>query len=54
MFKEKKMRQIIEQHLRNVDSLLQKAKENNLVYAEIYFASQKVALEYLIRDLDKL
>lgn len=43
MFEEKKMRQIIERHLRNVDSLLQKAKENNLVY-----------LEYLIRDLDKL
>ena len=54
MSKEKKMRQIIEQHLRNVDSLLQKAKENNLVYAETYFESQKVALEYLIRDLDKL
>lgn len=54
MSKEKEMRQIIERHLRNVDYLLQKAKENNLVYAETYFSAQKVALEYLIRDLDKL
>ena len=54
MFKDKKMRKIVEQHLRQIDTLLAHAKENNLNEAASNYISQKLALEYVLRDFDKL
>ena len=54
MFKDKKMRKIVEQHLRQIDTLLAHAKEDNLNEAASNYASQKLALEYVLRDFDKL
>ena len=48
------MRKIVEQHLRQIDTLLAYAKEDNLNEAESNYASQKLALEYVLRDFDKL
>ena len=54
MFKDKKMRKIVEQHLRQIDTLLAHAEEDNLNEAASNYTSQKLALEYVLRDFDKL
>ena len=44
MFKAKKMRQIVEAHLRQVNTRLKHAVENNLKKAEQNYISKKLAL----------
>lgn len=54
MFKDKKMRKIVEAHLRQVNTLLNLAKKGNLSDAIANYTSQKIALEYVLRDFDKI
>lgn len=54
MFKDKKMRKIVEQHLNQINTLLAHAKKNDLNEAVSNYTSQKLALEYVLRDFDKL
>ena len=54
MFKEKKMREVVESHLREVNILLEHAKKEKLTEAINNYTSQKLALEYILRDFDKI
>lgn len=54
MFKDKKMRLIVEQHLKQINILLANAKENNLTESISNYTSQKLALEHVLRDFDKI
>lgn len=54
MFKSKKMRRIVELHLENINVLLAHAKEHNLTEAASNYTSQKLALEYVLREFDAL
>ena len=54
MFKDKKMREVVEYHLRLVNILLEDAKKENLTEAINNYTSQKLALEYVLRDFDNL
>ena len=54
MFKEKKMRKIVEAHLHQINDLLAFAKENDCKSAIENYTSQKLALEYVLRDFEKI
>lgn len=54
MFKEKKMRKIVEAHLELINELLAHAKEHDLKEAVENYTSQKLALEYVLRDFDRI
>ena len=54
MFKDKKMRKVVEWHLLQVNILLEDAKKENLTEAINNYTSQKLALEYVLRDFDNL
>ena len=54
MFKDKKMRKVVEWHLLQVNILLEDAKKENLTEAINNYISQKLALEYVLRDFDKI
>ena len=54
MFKDKKMREVVELHLREVNILLEHAKKEKLTEAINNYTSQKLALEYILRDFDKI
>ena len=54
MFKEKKMREVVEAHLHQVNTLLEHAKKEKLTEAIKNYTSQKLALEYVLRDFDKI
>lgn len=54
LFKAKIQREIVEAHLRQINDLLLYAKNNNLKEAEQNYISQKLALEYILRDFDKV
>ena len=54
MFKDKKMRKVVEWHLRQVNILLEHAKKEKLTVAINNYTSQKLALEYVLRDFDNL
>ena len=54
MFKDKKMREVVETHLRQVNILLEHAKKEKLTEAINNYTSQKLALEYILRDFDKI
>ena len=54
MFKDKKMRKVVEWHLCQVNILLEHAKKEKLTEAINNYTSQKLALEYVLRDFDKI
>lgn len=54
MTKDKKMRIIVENHLEQINTLLAHAKEHNLTESISNYTSQKIALEYVLRDFDKI
>ena len=54
MFKDKKMRKVVECHLRQVNILLEHSKKEKLTQAINNYTSQKLALEYILRDFDKI
>lgn len=59
MFKEKKMRKLVEDHLHQVLDLLDHAKKDDdgsEVSKEIIgnYISQKLALEYVLRDFERM
>lgn len=54
MFKDKKMRKVVEWHLRQANILLEHAKKEKLTEAINNYTSQKLALEYVLRDFDKI
>ena len=54
MFKDKKMREVVEVHLHQVNTLLEHAKKEKLTEAINNYTSQKLALEYVLRDFDKI
>ena len=54
MFKSKKMREIVEAHLSQFETLLKHAEEYKLEEAKQNYISQKLALEYVLRDFDKI
>lgn len=54
MFKSKKMREIVEAHLRQIETLLKHAEEHGLEEAKQNYISQKLALEYVLRDFDQI
>lgn len=54
MFKDKKMRKIVEAHLHQVNTLLDHSKENDLPIGIANYTSQKLALEYVLRDFDNI
>ena len=54
MFKDKKMRKVVEWHLLQVNILLEDDKKENLTEAINNYTSQKLALEYVLRDFDNL
>ena len=54
MLKSNKMRGIVEAHLRQVNTLLKHADENDLTEAKQNYISQKLALEYVLREFDKI
>ena len=54
MFKDKKMREVVEYHLRMVNILLEDAKKEKLTEAINNYTSQKIALEEILRDFDKI
>ena len=54
MFKDKKMREVVEAHLHQVNALLEHAKKEKLTEAINNYTSQKLALEYILRDFDKI
>ena len=54
MFKDKKMRKVVECHLRMVNILLEDAKKEKLTEAINNYTSQKIALEEILRDFDKI
>lgn len=54
MFKAKKMRRIAEAHLEQINILLEHSKNEHLPEAIANYTSQKLALEYVLRDFDKL
>ena len=54
MFKDKKTREVVESHLREVNILLEHAKKEKLTEAINNYTSQKLALEYILRDFDKI
>lgn len=59
MFKEKKMRKLVENHLHQVLDLLDHAKKHDdgsEVSKEIIgnYISQKLALEYVLRDFERI
>ena len=54
MFKDKKMREVVETHLHRVNILLEHAKKEKLTGAINNYTSQKLALEYVLRDFDKI
>ena len=54
MFQAKKQREIVEAHLCQINNLLAHAKENDLKEAEQNYISQKLAIEYILRDFDKV
>ena len=54
MFKEKKMREVVKAHLRQVNTLLEHAKKEKLTGAINNYTSQKLALECVLLDFDKI
>lgn len=54
MFKDKKMRCIVEHQLWLINTLLDHAKKENLPEAIQNYTSQKVCLEQLLHDFDKI
>ena len=54
MFKEKKMREVVEAHLHQVNTILKKKKKEKLTEAINNYTSQKLALEYVLLDFDKI
>ena len=54
MFKDKKMRKVVESHLHRVNILLEHAKKEKLTEAINNYTSQKLTLEYVLRDFDKI
>ena len=54
MFKDKKMRKIVEAHLHHINMLLDFANKNNLTEAINNYTSQKLSLEYVLRDFDNI
>ena len=54
MFKDKKMRKVVESHLREVNILLEHAKKEKLTKAISNYTSQKLAFDYILRDFDKI
>lgn len=52
--KSKKMRKIVEAHLHQVNTLLEHARKENLTIAIDNYTSQKLALEYVLREFDIL
>lgn len=54
MLKEKKMRKVVEAHLYQVNTLLEHAKKEKLTEAINNYISQKLALEHVLRDFDKI
>ena len=54
MFKEKKMREVVEAHLHRINTLLEHSKKEKLTEAINNYTSQKLALEYVLRDFDKI
>lgn len=54
MRKSKIMRLIVEEHLNQIDTLLDFAKQEKLSESVSNYTSQKLALEYVLRDFDKM
>lgn len=54
MFKSRKMRRTVESHLEQVNQLLVHARNENLPEAKANYTSQKLALEHILREFDKL
>lgn len=54
MFKEKEMRKIVEAHLHQINTLLDHARIYNCETAVENYTSQKLALEYVLRDFDRI
>ena len=54
MFKDKKMREVVETRLHQVNTLLEYAKKEKLTEAINNYTSQKLALEHILRDFDKI
>lgn len=54
MRKSKAMRLIVEKHLDQINTLLDFAKRENLTESISNYTSQKLALEYVLRDFDKI
>lgn len=54
MFKDKKMREVVEAYLHQVNTLLEHAKKEKLTEAINNYTSQKLALEHVLRDFDKI
>lgn len=55
MFKEKQMRKIVEGHLHQINTLLDHSKQYEMGEEIINnYISQKLALEYVLRDFDRI
>lgn len=55
MFKEKLMRKIVEEHLHQIDTLLEHSKQHKMGDEIINnYISQKLALEYVLRDFNEI
>ena len=54
MFKERKMRDVVENHLFTVDELLAFAKKHDCKEAITSYTAQKVALEAILMEFSRL
>lgn len=54
MRKAKKQREIVEAHLRSINECLAYAEENDCIEAVKILKSQKLEVEYILRDFDKI
>ena len=54
MFKARKMRHIVEGHLEEVNILLEHARKNNLEDSMRNYMYQKMALEHILRDFERI
>ena len=52
--KTKQMRYIVEKNLEEVNSLLEFSKKENLTESETNYTSQKLALEKILKEFDRL
>lgn len=54
MFKDKKMRKVVEEHLKMTKELLSHAEQNGCVEAVKAHTAQIVTIEHILRDFDQL